>query len=365
MPLSYYTLTQWSLLFYLYGFLGWVWESCYVSLCRRQWVNRGFLHGPMLPIYGFGALMILLATLPVRQNLALVFLLGTASATLLEYVTGAAMERIFHVRYWDYSHQRFQVKGYICLRSSIAWGFFSILLVRVLHPPLEDAVLALPTLAAQILSLGLTVCFGADVGASAREAFDLKELLEKAAENNASLASLEAQLQQLSDAAESRSEAFREGMRAWQLRLKEQAEALRWQSDANRAAGRQYLNSWKPCSRKKPMPWPGWKSGCGCWPRTVPPHPESRSSAAGWPGWKRTPPPGRSAAAGAPWPCCGATPPPYWAKSAGLPCAMRKRKKRSPPPPAGKHKNTLAAPASGRGLFAPLPPCGQKKSPGG
>ncbi len=241
MPLSYYTLTQWSLLFYLYGFLGWVWESCYVSLCRRQWVNRGFLHGPMLPIYGFGALMILLATLPVRQNLALVFLLGTASATLLEYVTGAAMERIFHVRYWDYSHQRFQVKGYICLRSSIAWGFFSILLVRVLHPPLEDAVLALPTLAAQILSLGLTVCFGADVGASAREAFDLKELLEKAAENNASLASLEAQLQQLSDAAESRSEAFREGMRAWQLRLKEQAEALRWQSDANRAAGRQYL----------------------------------------------------------------------------------------------------------------------------
>ncbi len=241
MPLSYYTLTQWSLLFYLYGFLGWVWESCYVSLCRRQWVNRGFLHGPMLPIYGFGALMILLATLPVRQNLVLVFLLGTASATLLEYVTGAAMERIFHVRYWDYSHQRFQVKGYICLRSSIAWGFFSILLVRVLHPPLEDAVLALPTLAAQILSLGLTVCFGADVSASAREAFDLKELLEKAAENNASLASLEAQLQQLSDAAESRSEAFREGMRAWQLRLKEQAKALRWQSDANRAAGRQYL----------------------------------------------------------------------------------------------------------------------------
>ena len=241
MPLSSYTLTQWSLLFYLYGFLGWVWESCYVSLCRRQWVNRGFLHGPMLPIYGFGALMILLATLPARQNLALVFLLGTASATLLEYVTGAAMERIFHVRYWDYSHQRFQVKGYICLRSSIAWGFFSILLVRVLHPPLEDAVLALPALAAQILSLGLTVCFGADVSASAREAFDLKELLEKAAENNASLASLEAQLQQLSDAAESRSEAFREGMRAWQLRLKEQAKALRWQSDANRAAGRQYL----------------------------------------------------------------------------------------------------------------------------
>ena len=71
-----YSLGQWLLFFFLYCFLGWVWESCYVSAKRRQWVNRGFLHGPMLPIYGTGAVIILLATIPVRDSLWLVFLLG-------------------------------------------------------------------------------------------------------------------------------------------------------------------------------------------------------------------------------------------------------------------------------------------------
>lgn len=87
-----YSLGQWLLFFFLYCFLGWVWESCYVSAKRRQWVNRGFLHGPMLPIYGTGAVIILLATIPVRDSLWLVFLLGMLAATALEYVTGAAME---------------------------------------------------------------------------------------------------------------------------------------------------------------------------------------------------------------------------------------------------------------------------------
>lgn len=87
-----YSLGQWLLFFFLYCFLGWVWESCYVSAKRRQWVNRGFLHGPMLPIYGTGAVIILLATIPVRDSLWLVFLLGMLAATALEYVTGAAMD---------------------------------------------------------------------------------------------------------------------------------------------------------------------------------------------------------------------------------------------------------------------------------
>ena len=81
-----YSLGQWLLFFFLYCFLGWVWESCYVSAKRRQWVNRGFLHGPMLPIYGTGAVIILLATIPVRDSLWLVFLLGMLAATALEYV---------------------------------------------------------------------------------------------------------------------------------------------------------------------------------------------------------------------------------------------------------------------------------------
>ena len=132
-----YTPGQWALLFFFYCFCGWVWESCYVSARQRQWVNRGFLHGPLLPIYGSGAIIILFVTLPVADNLWLVYVLGMLAATLLEYVVGAVMEQLFKVRYWDYTKQPCNLHGYICLTSSIAWGFFSILLVRFIHPPID------------------------------------------------------------------------------------------------------------------------------------------------------------------------------------------------------------------------------------
>ena len=87
-----YTLSEWLLFFYIYCFIGWIWESCYVSARKRHWVNRGFLKGPLLPIYGSGAVVILAAALPLRQYPVLMVLGGMAAATLLEYVTGAAME---------------------------------------------------------------------------------------------------------------------------------------------------------------------------------------------------------------------------------------------------------------------------------
>ena len=96
-----YTPGQWALLFFFYCFCGWVWESCYVSAKQRHWVNRGFLHGPLLPIYGSGAIIILFATLPVADNFWLVYFLGMLAATALEYVVGAVMEQLFKVRYWD------------------------------------------------------------------------------------------------------------------------------------------------------------------------------------------------------------------------------------------------------------------------
>lgn len=80
-----YTPAQWALFFYLYSFLGWVWESCCVSVRQRRWVNRGFLNGPLLPIYGFGALSVLVFTLPVAQNPALVFLFGSPGAVSPRY----------------------------------------------------------------------------------------------------------------------------------------------------------------------------------------------------------------------------------------------------------------------------------------
>ena len=182
-----YTAGQWVLLFFFYCFCGWIWESCYVSLCQRHWVNRGFLHGPLLPIYGSGAIIILFATLPVAGNLALVWLLGMLAATLLEYVTGAAMERLFKVRYWDYSQKKFNLDGHICLSSSIAWGFFSILLVKFIHPPIARLLADVPAWLVDPLALLLTAAFTVDVVQSVQAALDLRDVLTRLTEENEDL----------------------------------------------------------------------------------------------------------------------------------------------------------------------------------
>ena len=182
-----YTPGQWALLFFFYCFYGWVWESCYVSARQRQWVNRGFLHGPLLPIYGSGAIIILFVTLPVADNLWLVYILGLLAATALEYVTGAAMEALFKVRYWDYSKQPFNLNGYICLTSSIAWGFFSILLVRFIHPPIDRLLHKLPDLLVNPLAGVIAALFIWDTVKSTKAAIDLREVLTKLTEENAEL----------------------------------------------------------------------------------------------------------------------------------------------------------------------------------
>ena len=109
---------------FIYSFLGWCIESTIVSVSKRKLTNRGILKGPMLPLYGFGALTIIISTLMVADNAVLVYICGMIAATALEYVTGAAMEAIFNMKYWDYSDKKFNIHGYICLKSSLFWGFF-------------------------------------------------------------------------------------------------------------------------------------------------------------------------------------------------------------------------------------------------
>lgn len=191
----FYAQSQWLLFFFIYCFLGWVWESCYVSVRKREWINRGFLHGPILPIYGFGAIIILWLTLPVRNSIAPIYLLGMLGATLLEYVTGAVMERLFHVRYWDYSNYKFNINGYICLFSSLGWGAFSVLLVKVLHPPIERVVLQIPIYLADPVSLICVIVFMVDTTRSVQSAFDLKDLLAKLTESSHTLSSVETGLE--------------------------------------------------------------------------------------------------------------------------------------------------------------------------
>ncbi len=186
-----YSLEQWLLFFFFYCFCGWIWECLYVSLKEQKWVNRGFMHGPLLPIYGSGAIVVLFLALPVRNNFVLVFISGMIGATILEYFTGAAMERLFHMRYWDYTGKPFNLNGHICLFCSIGWGFFSVALVEFAHKPVERIILMIPRNVTDILAFVITVLAVVDFTQSFNAAMDLREMLEKVTENNDTLRHLE------------------------------------------------------------------------------------------------------------------------------------------------------------------------------
>lgn len=111
----HYKAFQWLFFFYMYCFFGWCFESAYVSAKSRKLVNRGFMRGPFLPLYGSGAIMMLVVSMPFQENIFMTYIAGVIGATTLEYVTGVAMEALFKVRYWDYSNQRFNFQGHICL----------------------------------------------------------------------------------------------------------------------------------------------------------------------------------------------------------------------------------------------------------
>ena len=174
-----YSIMQWLFFFYFYCFFGWCFESLYVSLKKRKPVNRGFLRGPFLPLYGSGAIMMLVVSMPFQDNLLLVYLAGCVGATVLEYVTGVAMEALFKVRYWDYSNQKFQFQGHICLSSTLAWGALTIFMTEFLHKPVEQFVLRIPDTVLTFTTLFLTIVIVGDFVLSFRTALDLRELLVK------------------------------------------------------------------------------------------------------------------------------------------------------------------------------------------
>lgn len=117
--------------FIVYSFMGWIWESCYVSAKSKKWVNRGFVSGPFVTIYGVGAVTVYVILRPVAGNILELYFAGVAVATILEYVTGVLMEAIFHTNWWDYSDKKFNFQGKICLGSSVAWGFFTLILFYI------------------------------------------------------------------------------------------------------------------------------------------------------------------------------------------------------------------------------------------
>ena len=137
------------------------------------------MRGPFLPLYGTGAIMMLVVSMPFQDNVFLTYLAGVVGATILEYITGVTMEALFKVRYWDYSNQPFNFQGQICLGSSIAWGFLTILMTRVVHKPIETFVLSIPMNMLTIVTSIITIYIVADFTLSFKAAMDLRDILVK------------------------------------------------------------------------------------------------------------------------------------------------------------------------------------------
>lgn len=191
---------SWLVYFYFYCICGWIFESTYVSIRTKKLVNRGFMKGPWLPIYGSGAVIILLVTLPFKQYPVAVYFAGAAAATMLEYITGVCMVKIFKVRYWDYSDQKIQFQGHICLSSSIAWGFLSLLMVYVVHKPVAKFIETWNEEFLSIFTFLVTICMVYDFANAFREAMDLRALLVQAEDIKKRLsAALEEEKEHLSE----------------------------------------------------------------------------------------------------------------------------------------------------------------------
>ena len=123
--------------FALYSLLGWACESTYCSIPAKRFINRGFLNGPFCPVYGVGALLVIFLLRPFTQNLLVLFVFGVLVTSVLEYITGFLLEKLFHTTWWDYSIRRFNIKGRVCLRNSLLFGVLSVLLLHFINPFVE------------------------------------------------------------------------------------------------------------------------------------------------------------------------------------------------------------------------------------
>ena len=119
--------------FMIYSMIGWLVESIYMSICNRKLTNRGFAKGPFCPIYGFGGVLGYLILHPLEGRYIELYIAGAVIATLFEFLVGKLMLALFGEVWWDYNEKPFNYKGLVCLESTIAWGFYAVIIIMYLN----------------------------------------------------------------------------------------------------------------------------------------------------------------------------------------------------------------------------------------
>lgn len=218
-----YKFMQWVAFFIIYSFIGWIWEVLFVSINHKKLTNRGFLIGPVLPIYGFGAVCMLASTIWIKNSIILTFVFGMVGASILEYFTGVLMESLFKIRYWDYSNRPLNLNGHICLGSALLWGLFSVLLKSFVHRPFSFIVLAVNYDVLTMIVFFLMMLVAVDFGLSFKSAMDIKAVLQNITENSKEIQALQQKLDSAVATIGEGSDEIKERLEAYSAKLKEQS----------------------------------------------------------------------------------------------------------------------------------------------
>ena len=179
---------QYFVWFMLYSVIGWVYESIFCSIQQRRLVNRGFLNGPLCPIYGAGAILVLFLVGSLR-NPVLIFLAGALATGVLEYVTSWLLEKLFHARWWDYEDWRFNLHGRVCLAGVTAFGAMSVILIKGIHPLVAALTARMPPGALMTTAGVLLLLLLVDTAVTTMRLLQLNEKLRQVHQHVAALVS--------------------------------------------------------------------------------------------------------------------------------------------------------------------------------
>ena len=160
--------TLFELFYYFcwWSIFGWFLEVVVRTLETGGFENRGFLNGPFCPIYGFGVTIITHILEPIQENFLLLYIASSVICTSFELFVGVLMEKIFNTKWWDYSHEKFNYKGFICLRIALLWGVGSVLVIRIVHPLILKAIQYVPYTAGNIIAGFILLVILIDLGAT-------------------------------------------------------------------------------------------------------------------------------------------------------------------------------------------------------
>ena len=236
-----------ALYFFVYGFLGWCTEVAFAAWKEHRFVNRGFLNGPICPVYGIGVTLVVHFLSPYRSNLIILYITSTILVTALEWLTGFILERVFHNKWWDYSNMPLNLNGYVCLLFSLIWGVACVLIVDFIHPVIHKLLLYIPVIVGVIILIILGIGMFADLyvtvsgilkmnkrlAAMQEIADELHEISDKIGENiyKNTIAAMETQdaikdsvtekQEELKDSFTAKQEEFKDSLAAKQMEFKD------------------------------------------------------------------------------------------------------------------------------------------------